>query len=588
MAPTELIRLVRELGPVWGVTLVCTLLLFSLAQHRWTSAGIEGLVSDPLMRIAVCVFIIGVPLYLLTYYFGFARRFGLPAPFRQGEVGVIVAQIPGDIDHRLQQTYAQAIRAFNVVDSEVSDSIKIRLLERPLPDDPDRQHQEALRLGRRLRASFVLRAIRVEGGFQAWLTIVRSQDFGRHEAHLGRINEQQVAELDKLPLPMQMTVLARCASALYLYSREDYETAAQLLREIVVVPELLPGSPSRAYFLFILGNCYLNGRFRDPATFLARAVATYDDVLTEWSQEANPIGWLDAITNKIAALLLKSSDLAANAAEIEQLSQLALSDKLRKTDPYRWAKLLTLRASLSLSFPLAFSSDEAIDRLSSARNAVSRHKDAYDWAWITRNRGMVYGRVNQKSETKETQAKAVADLRAALKVFKRSKYPYDWGNTILTLASIYVVPPDEDMFAKGLDYLESLNTLFTKEDYPSEWAQLQRISGTAFWIASLANEDLLPAAIEFYEAALEVHDAVRFPVEYARTVGALGLAYSRGKETEDRIKLAIHYTEEAVKIFEQEKFESDAENGRSIAEEFRQKLREMNADITDSGPRCHS
>ncbi len=585
MSPTELIRLVRELGPVWGVIAVCTLAFIGLAQYRWTPIGIEGLVADPLMRMAALGFLVGVPLYLVVYNYCFARRRGLPSPFSQDEVGVLVASIPGDEDRRLQQTYAQAIRVLTAETSEIADAVKIRLLERLLPNDPDRQHQEALILGKRLRASFVLRAVRVEGGFQSWISIVRSRAFSKPEAHLGKINEQQLAELEALPLPLQVTLFARCACALSLYRNEKYEAAVRSLREIVALPQLPPGSPSRPFLLFLLGNSYLSGRFRDPPTFLACAVAAYDEVLSEWSREINPNEWIDAVLNKASALLLTTSNVAANAAEVERLCSIALTEELRKTEPHRWARLLTNRASACLCLERSTPSDceEAVGYLSAAQSVVSRRKDPYLWASITKIRGLIHAQIHRKNEDENIKQRAIADLRASLEVFERSKYPYDWGVTMMGLASVYLIPPDEDKFVQGMEYLDALEALFTREAFPLEWAQRQRLCGTALFIMSLVDEDKLQDSINSLEAALEVFDSLRYPLERARTLGGLSVAFSHGTATEARLKLALRHAEEATMIYQREKLESDAENLRSVADDLKQQLQQ--ASVMNSGQR---
>jgi hypothetical protein len=543
------------------------------------------------MRMATLSVLVGMSLYLLVYYYGFVRRRGLPAPFAENEIGILVAPIPGDDDRRLQQTYAQAIRALSLETSQIADVAKVRLIERSLANDPDQQHEQALKLGRWLQASFVLRAVRVEGGFQSWITIIQSQDFARPEAHLGKVNEQQLAEIDTLPLPRQITLLAQCAFALSLYRAEKYDTAALNFREIVTVSQLPPGSPARPFLVFLLGNSYLRGRFCDPATLLPLAVGAYDDVLKEWSREANPNGWIDTISNRAVALLEMRFNVATHVADVERTCGLALSERLRSNDPNRWARLQMNRAAACLILPAGAAPqyEEAVAHLSAAQSVVPRRKDPYLWATITRNRGLAHSRLYQESEDKKLQPKADTDLRAALRVFKRSTHPYDWGITIMNLAFLYIIPPDPDRMEQAGKWLDAVDMVFSRDAFPVEWAILRRYYGAFFWVLSTVLVEYLQKSIGAYEAALEVFDPVRYPMERARTLGGLSVAgFSHGgRPTRAGLELALRSAEEAAQIYYNEKFESDAKNAQGIANDAKQKLADMSASDSAGSANTH-
>ena len=68
----------------------------------------------------------------------------MPWPFAAREVGILVCAIPGDKNHAQQNSYINAIRSLVSEDPALLDVVKVRLLARELPDDPDPQHQEAL------------------------------------------------------------------------------------------------------------------------------------------------------------------------------------------------------------------------------------------------------------------------------------------------------------------------------------------------------------------------------------------------------------------------------------------------------------
>ena len=247
MPTVDLINLIRELGYDWGPTAAGLLLLWALIRYRWKK-GLRGpklLFNGPVL--ATCaVIVIGVVL--------FYRYWGLPQAFAPGEIGILVAEIPGDDNRRQQNTYAHAIRQLVAETPDLADIVKVRLLERPLPSGPDAQHSTSLELGNRLGATFVLWAVRVELGYQVWITVVDQPQFSREEGHLGKVAQGQLAELEQLPLPGEITLLARCALALSLYHGEKHQEAAAHLRRVLDSPELPNAAPPRSYLLLALGN----------------------------------------------------------------------------------------------------------------------------------------------------------------------------------------------------------------------------------------------------------------------------------------------------------------------------------------------
>jgi hypothetical protein len=154
------------------------------------------------------------------------RCWGLPHPFATGQIGILVAEVP-DQDNREQQTaYQTAILRQVHKNEQLREVVKIRLIERPLPPDADAQQAEALKIGRRLRASFVLRPFIVEGAQQPWITMVDPQEIFRPLVSLGEFPSAQLATPDKLPLPENIVELAEIIFALALIERHSNEEAA--------------------------------------------------------------------------------------------------------------------------------------------------------------------------------------------------------------------------------------------------------------------------------------------------------------------------------------------------------------------------
>ena len=266
MPTVDLINLIRELGYDWGPAAVGLLLLWALIRYRWKKGhrGPKLLFNGPVLGTCA-VIVIGVSL--------FYRHWGLPQAFAPGEIGILVAEIPGDDNRQQQNTYAHAIRQLVAETPDLADKVKVRLIERPLPSGPDAQHSASLALGNRLGATFVLRAIRVELGYQVWITVVDQPQFTREEGHLGKVAQVQLAELEQLPLPGEITLLARCALALSFHHGERHQEAAAHLRRVLDSPELPNAAPTRSYLLLALGNSL----FRVPA--LKQALDAYERAL---------------------------------------------------------------------------------------------------------------------------------------------------------------------------------------------------------------------------------------------------------------------------------------------------------------------
>jgi hypothetical protein len=91
------------------------------------------------------------------------RYWGLPHSFADNQIGILVAEVPDQTNSEQQQAYQNALRSRVQSNPELQDIVKVRLIERPLPPDADSQQAEAVKIGRWLRAEFVLRPFVVPG-----------------------------------------------------------------------------------------------------------------------------------------------------------------------------------------------------------------------------------------------------------------------------------------------------------------------------------------------------------------------------------------------------------------------------------------
>ena len=149
-------------------------------------------------------------------------------------------------DHGTQQTaYALAIKEA-VSRSDLRNVVEVKVLQRKLPSDPDAQHASALKIGRWLNASFVLRPYVVEGVQTPWLTIVQQPAFSANAGPLTKFASKQLAYLDKAELPNDILLLSRCALAYSLERGGKNEEAAKEFKAILASSALPEIAPSRA------------------------------------------------------------------------------------------------------------------------------------------------------------------------------------------------------------------------------------------------------------------------------------------------------------------------------------------------------
>jgi hypothetical protein len=198
----------------------------------------------------------GVAVALVSSLIGwlFYRFWGLPSSFTDDQIGILVAEVPDQTNREQQVAYQNALRLRVQSNSELREVVKVRLIERPLTADAEAQQAEAVKIGRWLRAAFVLRPFVVGGTQEPWLTVVNPGNMFQPESTLGKFPSSQLAALDTLPLPNDLTQLAEVALALALSKRHSYKEAAQILDDVLKSSKLPEGAPSRWALNFVRGN----------------------------------------------------------------------------------------------------------------------------------------------------------------------------------------------------------------------------------------------------------------------------------------------------------------------------------------------
>jgi tetratricopeptide (TPR) repeat protein len=434
MPAGDMFDVLRKLGPRYAPPAVGVLLCAGVIWYRWQLGYRDPreFAADSLLWSTAGIYVIVLSIYYYVY--------GLPWEFASTQVGILVAPIPGD-NHRAQQnSYVNAIRSLVASDTTMDNVVKVRILKRELPEDPDQQHYKAIQLGRQLGATLVIRPVPTEGGHSPWVTVVDQPEFAREEAALGKVTKAQLAELETLPLPRDVTVLARCALALSYYRRKSYIDAASQLTEIIHGVPLPAAAPARSHLDFLLANCCWHARSGDPASFLAQAITAYDEALHGLTRDGYPTHWAMTMNNRGNAYAeLPGPDRAANLQEAIRCYDAALTVYTSERYPTQWAITMNNRGNAYRELPgpdRAANLNEAIRSYDAALTVRTRERYPTQWAMTLNNRGIAYVELPGPDRAANLQ-EAIRSFDAALTVRTRERYPTEWAMTMNNRGTAY-------------------------------------------------------------------------------------------------------------------------------------------------------
>ena len=168
--------------PLIPIAIIAATLIVVFSFYRWKYLPASGLRPwRPLLAVFV-----SVALVLSIAGFSYYRYWGLPLrPFADNDIGILVAEVPDQNNREQQTAYQTAILRRVQKDDQLREWVKVKLIERPLLPDADDQQAQAVKIGQRLGAAFIIRPFIVEGAQQPWLTVVNPQEIFRPLASLG-------------------------------------------------------------------------------------------------------------------------------------------------------------------------------------------------------------------------------------------------------------------------------------------------------------------------------------------------------------------------------------------------------------------
>ncbi len=241
-----------------------------LSEHNWTPPSVTIVIlgavlysrwkrryrkpSSLLFNREIATALIVCAVFSAGYYAYFYRYWGLPEKFDRHEVGILIAEVPGDVAGKEQQAYALAIEDLAQKTPDLKGVLRVKLLQRPLPVDPELQHQKAIQIGKWVRASYVVRPYEINGVQQPWLSVVGEPWSSRSEAPMAAFSNFDFAKLGDLLLPRQIILMAQCTIAASLYNARLYARAATEFASVLASPQLPEVAPSRPNLNLWLGN----------------------------------------------------------------------------------------------------------------------------------------------------------------------------------------------------------------------------------------------------------------------------------------------------------------------------------------------
>ena len=274
MTPKDWQEFFITLGP-WAPLVLVLWLLWEL--RGWNFDRLRQRVRGwSLRRVSAISAIVLTLYYGGLFYLDYNR--GLPDPFEDGSIGILIAELPHQADRNGQLMYERALREAFDAAPLLTRRASIQLIRRPLPQGDQAAHEEALDLGESLNAWYVVRPIQLGASeltqHSVELTMVAQPDFaGRPDrVSLGRVTNSDLVGSDRLRLRLGTLPFARFVVAMALYRSGLYRHAAQDLESLMHEGELASG-PGRFDLLFTRASAeFRAGRYRKAEAFARRAL----------------------------------------------------------------------------------------------------------------------------------------------------------------------------------------------------------------------------------------------------------------------------------------------------------------------------
>ncbi|MBD1906444.1 CHAT domain-containing protein [Trichocoleus sp. FACHB-832] len=154
---------------------------------------------------------------------------------------------------------------------------------------------------------------------------------------------------------------------------------------------------------------------------------------------------------------------------------------------------------------------------------------------------------------------AIACCEIVATVFTREEFPEQWATTQINLGITYkehILGNPAENLERAIHCFEAALPVFTRGEFPALWARTQRFLGQAYALCMKNRTENLERAIYCFEAALQVLTREAFPQDWAEFQNSLSVAYKeriRG-DTAENLEWAIHCCQAALQVRTHEEF----------------------------------
>ncbi|HEY7126833.1 MAG TPA: helix-turn-helix transcriptional regulator [Ktedonobacterales bacterium] len=251
-----------------------------------------------------------------------------------------------------------------------------------------------------------------------------------------------------------------------------------------------------------------------------------------------------------------------------QSAQRGLAPLKKEREPALWAEgQLALGAAY---WKLGEGGDEVMEAADRALNAAlevfTRERFPYQWAAAHKALGNVHSDFlgnHQAAHLEQT----IACYQLASQVHTRKDYPFDWAILQHNLGRALAKRLQGDRAENLKDafaYFKQALTIFTQEAYPYFWAFTLNSLGESLCEAARLHthaqqREYQEQAIQFYYASLRVRTRAAFPYDWAITQRLLGEAYLARQQNErtENLDQALAHLQAALEVLTRESYQND-------------------------------
>jgi tetratricopeptide (TPR) repeat protein len=453
---------------------------------------------------------------------------GLPDSWHDGETGIAMLTPP---DSDLQRTVIEGVYS-EVAKNSTLTGLSVRVVERALPLGVTDQREAVSRAVDATNARYGLRVLRTSEAIHCWVSVRPRLGYPSFEVDL----------CDGVPFgqfPRSLVDLVHLARAESEIDSGNYESSAEVLREILQQTGL-PRWPSlKTYVLFLAGS--VNGllRYSNPSSANESSINAFDEALRE-GRGAHP-GILFLLNRAIGNFYrrkgrpLTDSEFLTAETHYERARQYA-----EKSDPAGWVRATVELGLLRMQFGQL---DRAKSLMESAYERALQQDDDYLIAQVTGSLGACHIEIARSTGEQGAIWTATSILDATILARRWGGPAYslvDWAHAkynrataLLFLASLNKTHEEVvSLLNAAIGDLRDALRVYDRVQTPFEWARAKASLGEAYLRLGVRSPENATIAVQSMLEALSTFDQDASPRDYAKTAHLLGLTYRKRYSTD--------------------------------------------------------